>query len=309
MKAEIQQFNIQHPTGDDLQRVIQFMIDCDIAEFGEADTDADDVADQWEETDLSTDVWIASDTEGQLIGYALLSIEMNNRRYIDLYTHQGRSPKGLADVLIEQMVERFNTHVSSGSSTADCLLTAYANGLNKINCSAYDAHGFEIEKFHYRMQMDFEAEQPAPEWPQGVALSAFTEADERPLFDLIIETFDWMGVPPFTFDVWQKQMFRGGRFDPELFIMLKKDGVLSGAALCYNEEFRLWLKELAISKRLQGTGLGTKLLKQVFCEAQKRAVPTVALGVVSQNPKAYAFYEHAGMTRTREFVQYKRPAG
>ena len=294
---------------DDLEGVIQFMIECDTAEFGEADTDADDVADQWRETDLSTDAWIARDGESRLIGYALLSGESNNRRYIDLSTHATRSPEGMVAVLLDRLVERFNEHALAGDSTDGCLLTAYANGFNKSQCAAYDAHGFEIEKYHYRMQMDFDSEQPAQDWPRGVTLSPYTEADERALFDLIIETFDWLGVPPFPFDVWQKQIFRGGRFDPEMFLMLKQDGVLSGAALCYNEGFRLWLKELAISKRLQGTGLGSKLLKQVFYEAQKRGVPSVALGVVSQNPKACAFYEHAGMTRTREFVQYKKLAG
>jgi predicted ferric reductase len=32
---------------------------------------------------------------------------------------------------------------------------------------------------------------------------------------------------------------------------------------------------------------------------------TVGLGVVSTNPKAVGFYEHCGMERTREFVQYE----
>ena len=127
MKADLERIKLQHPSMDDLEGVIQFMIECDTAEFGEADTDADDVADQWRETDLSTDAWIARDGESRLIGYALLSGESNNRRYIDLYTHATRSPEGMVAVLLDRLVERFNEHALAGDSTDGCLLTAYAN--------------------------------------------------------------------------------------------------------------------------------------------------------------------------------------
>ena len=308
MKADSLPFNIQYPTPDDLERVFNFMIESDIAEFGEADSDKDDLADQWSETDLAANAWIASDQAGDLTGYALLSEEFNGRRYLDLYLHPTRSPKGLADALLEQAVGRFGALVTSGASEPQCILTAYANGLNAGIRAAYESHGFSIEKFHYRMQMDFTEPYPVPVWPGGYTLSPVTTADERPLHNLIMTAFDWEGVQPIPYEEWHKQIFRGGRYDPEMFLMLRKDGSLVGAAICYDEGSRIWLKELAVSKELRGQGIGSLLLKQVFALAGQRGVPTVSLGVVSNNPKAYAFYEHSGMTRTREFVQYHRKA-
>jgi len=216
---------------------------------------------------------------------------------------------------MDQAVERFTTLITSGSSPAECILTAYANGLNPGIRAAYESRGFTIEKFHYRMQMDFTTPYPAPEWPAGLTLSPVTPADEKDLYALIISAFDWHGVDPLSFEDWHKQIFRGGRYDPELFLMLHKEGRLVGAAICYDEGSRIWLKELAVSKELQGQGIGSLLLKQVFALAGQKGtkspaggIPTVALGVVSLNPKAMEFYERSGMTRTREFVQYHRKA-
>ncbi len=308
MKADSLSFNVQHPSPEDLDRVFDFMIASDIAEYGEADSDKDDLTDQWSEADLATDAWIASNEADELTGYALLSDEFNDRRYLDLYLHAVRSPKGLAEALLDLAVERFVALVSSGASQPQCILTAYANGLNPGIRAAYESCGFAVEKFHYRMQMDFTEPFPAPEWPAGFTLAPVTPADEHPLHDLIMSAFDWQGVQPLSFEDWHKQIFRGGRYDPELFLMLHQQGKLVGAAICYDEGSRIWLKELAVSKDLQGQGIGSLLLKQVFALAGQRGIPTVALGVVSLNPKAYAFYERCGMNRTREFVQYHRKA-
>lgn len=306
MKADSLSFNVQHPTPEDLDRVFNFMIECDIADLGEADSDKDDLTDLWSEVDLAADAWIASNAEGELTGYALLSGEFSGRRYLDLYLHAGRSPQGLAEALLDQAVERFTTLIKSGSSAADCILTTYTNGLTAGNRSAFESRGFAVEKFHYRIQMDFTSPYPAPVWPVGLELTAITPADEHDLYNLIVAAFDWQGAEPLTFEEWHKFVFRGGRYDPELFLMLHKEGRLAGAAICYDEETRIWLKELAVSKELQGQGIGSLLLKQVFALAGQRGIRTVALGVVSLNPKAMDFYVRSGMTRTREFVQYHR---
>lgn len=308
MKADSLTFNIQHPVSDDLERVFNFMLECDIAEFGEADSDKGDLMDQWSEADLTANAWIASNKAGDLIGYALLSNEFNGRRYLDLFLHIKRSPQGLAETLLDQALERFTAIIKTGSSAPDCILTTYANALNTGIRAVYESRGFAVEKFYYRMQMDFTTPYPAPEWPVGFALAPVTPADERALHTLITNAFDWQGVQPLSFEDWHKQIFRGGRYESELFLMLHQAGKLVGAAICYDDGPRIWLKELAVSKELQGQGIGSLLLKQVFALAGQRGIPTVALGVVSLNPKAVDFYERSGMLRTREFVQYHRLA-
>ncbi|MBA4383824.1 MAG: hypothetical protein C0410_03745 [Anaerolinea sp.] len=308
MKADSLPFNLQHPTPEDLDRVFEFLIAFDIAEYGEEDSDKDDLTDQWSEADLANDAWISQDDEGRLTGYAILSEEYDHKRFLDVYALPLITPKALTETLYELGVERFQTLIKEGKSAANCTLTTFANGYNEAMCAVIQAHGFAVEKYHYRMQINFTEPFASPAFPSEYTLSKFTQGDEKELYELIISTFDWQGAHILPFEDWSKDIFRNGRFDPELFIMLRRDQKLVGAAICYDEESRIWLKELAVSKDLQGKGIGSLLLKQVFALAGQKSIPTVSLGVAAANEKAGAFYQRNGMSCTRKFVQFQRPA-
>jgi mycothiol synthase len=306
MKSNL--FAIQHPVPEDLERVFNFLIAYDIAEFGEPDSDMDDLSDQWDEVDLSQDAWISLDPAGNLNGYAIVTDESNSQRFLDLFTISSLSPDGLAEVLYDLALERFQNLVKQGKSASDCILTTFANGFNPKIRAVIESRGFQVEKYHYRMQIDFQEDFFAPVWPPEYTLAHYKPQDEKELYDLIADAFDWPGFQMKPLEDWRKDIFRNGRFDPELFVMVRQSGRLIGAAICYNEETRGWIKELAISKELQGKGLGSLLLKHVFSVFSKKGLPTVALGVASTNKKASEFYERSGMVRTREFVQYYRKA-
>ncbi len=300
-------FTFIHPTLEDRERVFRFMLACDIAEFGEEDSDPGDLADQWAEADLAADAWLALDPAGEIAGYALFSVTSELRCDLDMYVNARAAVTPSAE-LTGRAVERFRQVLAGGGVQPGCELVTYVNGLNTNRRAELEARGFYILKYHYRMQVDFNGLAPAPDLPAGFSLHTYTEDDKRPLYDLIVTAFDWGEGPFFTFEEWQKSVLRGGRFDPHYFILLRREGHLVGAALCYDEEVRGWLKELAVSKELRGMGLGVTLLKHIFHVFSAKGTPTVALGVVSNNPNAVAFYERAGMTRTREFIQFQLAA-
>ena len=304
MKDSFQQFNLKHPSETDVNLVFNFMNACDISEYGEADSDLDELSDQWQEVPLDENVWISLDDVGDINGYALLSEQVEESRFLDLYTHRVNSPSGLEETLIDLTLNRFKALLDEGESTPDCDLTTFASGINTKNRAALESRGFQIQKFHYRMQLDFTSPLQVPDWPAEFSISSFVPGEEKELYDLIASTFDWQGVQLGSFETWCKQVFRGGRYDPDLFMMVRQAGDLVGAAICYDEETRGWVKEIAVSKKMQGKGLGSLLLQHVFSVFQNNGLPTVALAVASANEKAYAFYERCGMTRTREFVQY-----
>jgi ribosomal protein S18 acetylase RimI-like enzyme len=305
MKETKRPFTLQHPTALDLERVFQFMNACDIAEYGEADSDPDELADQWQEVDLAEEVWITLDPEGALNGYAMLTAEGERGRFFDLYTHRTGAPQGLEEALIEAALRRFNHLIETGQSAADCKVTAFVSGVNTKNRAAMEAKGFRVKTYHYRMQLDFEGPLTAPTWPAEFELKPFEPGQEKELYELIASTFDWQGAALPSFEAWQDTIFRGGRYDPELFIMVRLGGQLVGAALCYPEEPRGWIREIAVAKSMQGKGLGSRLLKHVFGLFAKKGLSGAALGVASANESAYHFYERCGMIRSREFVQYQ----
>ena len=92
--ADLQQdYYIRHPSAEDFEWVFEFMVTCDIVDYGEPDTDKVDLEDQWNEVDLSKDAWIAVTNTAELGGYALVSGE-GERCQMDFYPHRTHPRQG-----------------------------------------------------------------------------------------------------------------------------------------------------------------------------------------------------------------------
>jgi ribosomal protein S18 acetylase RimI-like enzyme len=297
-------FRILHPTLEDFSRVIAFMIATDVAEFGEPDTDEGDTADQWNQSDLNKDIWLAVDEADAICGYALFSDNGERGYSFDLYAYPTELGNQIKAALLDEVLKRVKS-----LATEKKTVTTYVSGFNPTACRLIESRGFKKHTVHYRMQIDFADPVEAPVCPEGYTLHAVTQQDEPELYELISSAFDWPGRTPVSFDTWKELVFRNGRYDPELFLLVRKEGKLVGAALCYDEITRGWVKQLAVAKETQGQGLGALLLKQVFSIFSFNGRPTVALGVSSANEKATLFYERAGMRRSREFVEYHLEVG
>ena len=126
------------------------------------------------------------------------------------------------------------------------------------------------------------------------------------LYHFIQRAFDWEGHEDTPIDLWRNLVFRGGRFEPQLFVLVRDAGRLVGAALSYDEEGSGWIRQLAFHKDYRGQGHGSLLLRHMFYLFQQRNAASVALGVASVNANAVNFYERNGMYRSREFIEYRR---
>jgi len=288
-----------------LDEVLQFMIACDISEFGEADSSREDLEEQWDEMDLAKDGWIARDTRGNIIGYAGVTGE-KGRYGIDFYVHNPLSPEGLEEELMGKCLARANELAFQDSSADSAHLTGYATSVNQRLQEVFEKNGFDRHTYHYRMQIDFNGPVEPPQWTEEFTLSAYQEDDETELFQLIQSAFTWEGRTPISMDAWRNLIFRGGRYDPEFFVLVRSNGKLVGAALSYAEEVGGWIRQLAVAKDYQGKGLGSRLLRHMFSVFSKKNLPGVGLGVASLNSKAWHFYESVGMYRSREFIEYKK---
>ena len=292
--------DITQPNKEDIQRVLAFMHACDTAEFGEPDTSVEDLEESWDEIDLSQDAWIAEDDRG-LAAYT--AVYGGGQRYtMDFYQRTDSQPR-LMDGLITSAVQRVLAMKAAEDNHVQARLVAYASSVNQVLAEALERNRFVLHTYHYRMQIDLDKWDAAPCWPPEYSLSAFQDGDEDELFSLIQSTFDW-GTPITDRERWKSAVFRGGRFDPDLMVMLRRGGQLVGAALSYDEEPMGWIRQLAVAKELQGQGVGSKLLKHMFGLFKQRGLTQAGLGVASANQNACAFYERCGMNRTREFREY-----
>lgn len=297
---------ILHPSMQDFEDVFQFMNRCDIEEYGEPDTSRQDFEELWSEIDLDQDAWIIRDDQNNLIGYA--SIREATTSYIqELYVSLELSPIGIEDQLMKVCEDRAKQQISFSHQLEKSSITGYAVSVNQRLQQMYERFGFARHNYHYQMRIDFTEPYAPPQWPQQYRLESYSEKYEQELYHLIESTFDWSGHTMSSIDSWRNLLFRGGRYDPELFVLLRDGTRLIGAALSYFEDNSGWIRQLAVHKDYQGEGLGALLLKHMFGVFSQKNASGVGLAVSSQNEKACHFYERNGMHRSREIIEYRKP--
>lgn len=296
---------ILHPSMKNFEEVYQFMNRCDIEEYGEPDTSREDSEELWSEIDLEQDAWITHDDNGNLTGYA--SIKEATTSYIqEIYVSMGLSPRGIEDQLMKVCEDRVKQQIASNHKLEKSSITGYAVSVNHRLQQAFERCGFNRHNYHYHMRIDFPEPYAPPLWPRRYTLEPYNDKDEEELYHLIETTFDWTGHAMAPIDSWRNALFRGGRYDPELFILLRDETRLIGAALSYLEENSGWIRQLAVHKDYQGQGLGAMLLKHMFSVFSQKKACGVGLAVSSLNEKACHFYERTGMHRSREIIEYRK---
>lgn len=302
MTDKVNMIKITHPKKDDLEAIFKFMIACDIADMGEADSSREDLEEEWGELDLEQDAWIVME-DGIIRGYASLT-GANARFILDMYVHEALTPPGWSDSLLQAGEERM---LQKKDPQVELIpLTVYSTSSNRESNLLLKRNGFNVHTWHYRMQIDLTVPFAEVPWPGGFVVRTFQPEDEVELYELIRTTFDWGDhvMPPI--ETWRSQLFRSGRYDSDLFIVVRKEGRLVGAVLAYNEAPLGWIRQLAIARDLQGLGFGSMLLRHAFHVFTQKGLTSAALGVASVNQKAFQFYERCGMKKTREFIEYRK---
>ena len=296
---------LDHPVQEDIDEVYTFLIDCDIADFGEPDTSREDLEEDWGAIDLSQDAWIARNEAGKLAGYAYVR-DVSEGCHMDVYIEPEKCPIGLEDELAARCLSRAVERVALSTFPNGPFLIGYSTGTNKRLQEMYERSGFVRHAYHYRMQIDFSEPIDPVNWPAGYTVQAYQPGDELELYYMIQKAFNWEGHVDASIDQWRGLVFRGGRFDPECFILVRDAGALVGAALAYDEGGSGWIRQLAVRQDHQGKGVGGMLLRHMFHLFQQRGATSVALGVAAVNQKASQFYERSGMRRRREFIEYRK---
>jgi len=293
---------IIHPQKNDLDRVFQFAIACDIEEFGEVDTSREDFEQQWEEADLESDVWIAVDEPGNILAYAAISA-LEARYTMDIYLSSRDTSIDLDRALMKNCLDRVGD-IMLEHQDEKATIIGYSSASNARLCQLFRNSGFLEKTYHFRMQSDFDGIIEKPDWPQEYRLHAYSSNDERELFKLITEAFNWEGHITPSIETWRRLVFRCGRFDPQYFVLVRDNGELVAAALAYAEDTGGWIRQLAVAKDHQGKGLGGLLLRHMFWMFSHAGLGNCALGVASVNSNACQFYEHNGMHKTRHFIEF-----
>ena len=81
---------------------------------------------------------------------------------------------------------------------------------------------------------------------------------------------------------------------PELFLVVEKEGVVLGSAMVGYEGHRGWVYYLAVDPSCQGQGIGQALMQEAEHLLMERGCPKIQLLVRSNNSQVLDFYERLG---------------
>jgi mycothiol synthase len=297
-------FIFRSPTLDDAQQTLDLMIRCDIAYSGEADSEMEDLVNDWENSDLSQNAWLVLTSEQQVIGYAAVMQWNADLRY-DIYVEPTLADDTIVRELLSRCEARGKTLATgaNGKAHAKC----YALSTNQRLGNTLLAAGFQVAKYIYNMQAKFDAP-PAPvKLPQGTTLrNPIPGQDDRKIYEVIQSAFERPGRTAPSFEDWKGFMFRSDIFKPELWFLAMQGEEIVGACLsyAYSNTDQGWVRQLGVLESVRRTGLGSALLQHAFIEFHKLGFKKVGLAVESDNPRAIRFYENVGMQQIRRIDEY-----
>jgi YjjG family noncanonical pyrimidine nucleotidase len=298
-----QGWTLRHLIREDAQAVLDLCTACDLSQYGETDTDLESVLDDWRRLDLARDAWLIRDASGLAVGYAWV-MPRSDSYSADLYVHPAHAEAGLQAILLARCEERTREQLPPGSNER---LGVAVPSVDEADQRALVERGYSPDKYFSRMQIILE-EDPrfVPIWPDGCMLVPFVPGqDDRRVYDFVVEAFRWPGFVPPGFEHWRQRLIESEAFRSDLwYVLADQAGDLVATALCFEHELYGWVRNLAVSETWRNRGVGSTLLRYVFGEFYRRGQPRIALGVDSNNPDAYRFYERLGMTQVRQFVMY-----
>ena len=296
----------------DLDAVVEFGQVCDMADFGKADTDPEDILAEWREEgfDLQTDSCLLIAPDGQAVGYT-------DVRPDDLYmkispltqVHPAYRGQGLERYLLNFAEQRARQYLESpaGASIPRAIL---AYGLTDSGNRLLEEEGYELAKIDWRMEIDFTEPPLAPQWPQDVNMRPYIQGQEEGIAHRIIqEAFREFAYHTYhPFEDWLTWAIERNDFDPLLLFLVFDGEEPIGAVLAFDYgEMGGWVRQLAILKPWQGRGIGKQVLRHVFGEFYRRGARQVGLIVDSKNPSgATYFYQSAGMHIASQIRWYQK---
>jgi ribosomal protein S18 acetylase RimI-like enzyme len=168
-----------------------------------------------------------------------------------------------------------------------------------VHARLLDRHRFQLRTDVLAMWRRLAAVEPDAVWPPQIAVRSFDAADAPAVHALLDEAYrGWdTSYVPLAYEDWRSAMTGDAEFDPAVWWLAERDGVLAGCALWWSSG---WLKDLAVGERERGRGIGAALVRHGFAEFARRGVRRVGLKVDAANPTgAPRLYERLGFSVER----------
>jgi ribosomal protein S18 acetylase RimI-like enzyme len=303
--------HLRRPALEDAEPVAELMCATDIEEMGHAETDANDVRDEWSQPrfDRDKDAWIVVGNDRQLHGYGWVWDKVPDREMIgDIYIRPGSPREELYDALLARIEVRAAEHIAAAPAGDEVTLGLF--GLSGSAYSAYlQARGYAITRTYFRMQIELGEERPVPPEIPGIDVRPFRPGqDDAALHRVIQESFAQHYLfAPEPLHEWIERRTQHPVTDPSLWRVAWDAREPVGGILPYPFEGLAWIREVGVRREWRARGVGRALLLHGFAALHERGHRKIGLGVDSENATgATKLYESAGMRVTLSHAFHKR---
>ena len=303
---------IRAATRGDLPEVVDLLNACDVAEVGEPDTTADDVASDWdmEGFELARDAWVAVGDDGRLVGYAYTGDQFRTGELeADLWVHPEHHEPELAARLLG-LAERRGRELASERRYETPLLDIFCIGVDRTKRDLLLRHGYALTRTVYRMAADLSGRVTPLPVPKGITIRPFRAGgDEHVMHDTMDEAFeDHFRQSAEPFDAWKARLLGHADFDPGLWFLAWDGDEAAGALIAYDHGDLGWVKGLGVRRPWRRRGLGGAMLTHAFAALAARGQLRVELGVDAEGEtQPLRTYERAGMHVTFIYELYAKP--
>jgi mycothiol synthase len=311
MTAEtVNEWVIRAPAMEDAPAVTDLVNLCSVADGDTPDLSLADVLSQWQAPgfNLATDAWLATTSDGQVVGCEEAGKEDDTHFQADGYVHPDYRGRGIGTTLL-RLAEAWTRERVPAALGGRVVLRAGVSGKDAAAHQLFAAEGFTLVRNFWRMEIQMDEPPPPPVWAAGITVRIFMPGqDDRALYEAVQEAFadGWEHVPP-PFEEWAHRRIWREDFDPTLCFLAMDGGAVAGAAICRDRMGAGWVTNLGVRRPWRQRGVGMALLRHAFGEFYRRGARTVGLGVDAQNPTgATRLYERVGMRVTQQYDMYEQ---
>ena len=302
---------LKRPTPNDVEAIAAMMCAVDVAEIGEAETDANDVRDDWAlpRFDPSRDAWIVVGAGGKIHGYGWVWDKVPDREMIgDIYALPGESHASIAAVLCARIEDRAAEHLSAAPAGDEVSLGFFAP-VGSPWARFLDERGYPVARTYFRMEIELGESPPAPPDVAGIEVRTFRAGTDDAALHLAIqesfaEHYLFSAEPPAE---WMQRRRGHAAADPALWRIAWDGAEPAGGILPYPFEGMAWIREVGVRAAWRSRGIGRALLLHAFAALHARGHRRIGLGVDAQNATgATRLYESAGMKVTLRHEFHRR---
>ena len=304
------ELTLRAPALADVQEIADLVRDCELADSGSSDTDAEDIQDLWGTMDLEKSAFVCANAQGQIVGYTgiklhghLLTLDPNTNVRLD---YRGR---GLEQYLVQLAEEHGRTLWAEAREAGLPEIKTWS--MASARRYLLEQRGYVVKSSTFTMKIALDGFTPTIRTVAGVEMStAHLPQDERAVHGVIQEAFQDIGGYPYRpFEEWRSVVLERSAFDPTMLYVARDGERVIGAVVCrtYQRTNTGFVHQLAVSRAYRQRGVALALLQTVFTEYARRGITSVGLDVDAHNTTgAHQLYAKAGMNRTMHIDEMRK---